>query len=172
MAEGGENQEAIKAELRRIEEDCVHSGKAQFNAADRWARLNYWIGIPAVVVGAIAGVAYLKDYPSLAALFSTSAAILTALMTFLKPAERASKHKSSGDQYLALRNDARVLREVQLPAMTKPAAIIEAVATLSKRRNDLNQASQQFSRSDFELARQGIKEGEAKHAVDNGEARP
>lgn len=29
---------AIQAELERIEEDCIHSGKVHFNAGSRWAR--------------------------------------------------------------------------------------------------------------------------------------
>jgi hypothetical protein len=39
---------------------------------------------------------------------------------------------------------------------------------MTKRRNALNQASAQFSRKDFELARKGIDEGEAAHRVDIG----
>ena len=45
---------------------------------------------------------------------SATVAILTSLMTFLKPSERATAHKSSGDQYLTLRNYARVFREIRL----------------------------------------------------------
>ncbi len=46
---------AIQAELQRIEEDCIHSGKAHFNAGKRWARYHYWLGIPSVVLSALAG---------------------------------------------------------------------------------------------------------------------
>ncbi|MBV4465789.1 hypothetical protein KVG95_20875 [Pseudomonas sp. SWRI79] len=52
----------IAVELRRIEEDCIHSGKAQFNAADRWSRYHYWLGIPSVGLSAVAGAAFMKEY--------------------------------------------------------------------------------------------------------------
>jgi len=48
---------SLRAELERIEEDCVHSGKAHFNAGDLWARYHYWLGIPSVVLSALAGAA-------------------------------------------------------------------------------------------------------------------
>ena len=93
-------------------------------------------------------------------------AILTALSTFLKPAERASSHKSSGDQYLSLRNDARVLRTIKLDAACDHASAVANLDEITKRRNELNQASAQASRQDFEKARKGIDEGEATHRAD------
>jgi hypothetical protein len=159
---------AIRAELLRIEEDCVHSGKAHFNAGERWARYHYWLGVPSVVLSALAGAAFFKDYATVAGVMSAVVAILTSLMTFLKPSERASAHKGSGDQYLALRNDARVFREIRLAHASDPQAAIDGMDEFTKRRNELNQASAQCSRLDFEKARTGIDEGEATHRVDNG----
>lgn len=92
----------IRAELTRIEEDCVYSGKAQFNAGVRWGRYHLWLGVPSVILSALAGTAFFKGEPEIAGAMSTIVTILTALMTFLKPSERASSHKSSGDQYLKL----------------------------------------------------------------------
>lgn len=159
---------AIRVELERIEEDCIHSGKAHFNAGDRWARYHYWLGIPSVVLSALAGAAFFKDYANIAGIMSAVVAILTSLMTFLKPSERASAHKGSGDQYLTLRNDVRVFREVKLAYACDEQAAIAGMDEFTKRRNELNQASAQFSRKDFEIARAGIDQGEAAHRVDKG----
>ena len=41
---------AIQDELQRIEEDCIHSGMAQFNAGVRWSRYHLFLGVPAVVI--------------------------------------------------------------------------------------------------------------------------
>jgi hypothetical protein len=158
---------AIATELKRIEEDCIHSGKAHFNAGDRWVRYHYWMGIPSVVLSALAGAAFFKEYSNLAGIMSAVVAVLTSLMTFLKPSERASAHKGSGDQFLTLRNDARVFREIRLTYACDEQAAIGGLDEFTKRRNALNQASAQFSRKDFELARKGIDEGEAAHRVDN-----
>ncbi len=157
---------AIGLELQRIEEDCIYSGKSHFNAGERWNSYHLWLGVPAVVVTTLAGTTFLTDRPNLAGGLSLLAALLTALVTFLKPSERALAHKSSGDQYLNLRNDARVLRTVRLNAASDEATAIASLDEIVKRRNELNQVSPQFARRDFEKARRGIEQGEARHVVD------
>lgn len=158
--------EKITAELHRMEEDCTHSGKAHFNAADRWTRWNYIFGIPSVALSAAAGAAFFQDYAVAAGVMSSCVTILTALMTFLKPSEKAGAHKNSGDQYLSLRNDARVFREIELTQVADDAAAIAGMNGFTTRRNELNQASPQFSNADFKKAKKGIDRGEATHAID------
>jgi hypothetical protein len=114
MAKLSETKSAIRDELLRMEEDCTHSGKAHFNASSRWIFWHYFFGIPSVILATAAGAAFFKDYPIIAGSMTLVVAILTGLMTFLKPSERSASHKSSGDQYLALRNDSRVFREIAL----------------------------------------------------------
>jgi len=170
MSDSPQTLTAIQQELERIEEDCIHSGKAQYNAGDRWSRYHLLLGVPSVVLSALAGTAFFKDQPEIAGIMSTIVAILTALSTFLKPSERASSHKGSGDQYLTLRNDARVLRTIKLGSACDNASAIANLDEITKRRNELNQASAQVSRSDFVKARKGIDEGEAGHRVDRKDA--
>lgn len=158
--------ERIEAELQRIEEDCNYSGKAQFNAGDRWATYNYWLGIPAVILGALAGTALFQNEPLVGGVLATFAAVLTALQTFLKPSDRASSHKSSGDQYLALRNDARVFRQIKLHHVCDRQAAIDGLDEFTSRRREMNLAAPQFAKRDFTKARKGIEEGEAQHQVD------
>lgn len=160
------SQGAIRKELERIEEDCIHSGKSHFNAHERWSRYHYWLGIPAVVFSSIAGLAFFKDQPEIGGSLSAIVAVLTALSTFLKPYERAASHKSAGDQYLSLRNDARVFREIRLTYACDAQSAIDGLAEFTKRRNEMNQASPQFANRDFTKARDGINAGEATHAVD------
>jgi hypothetical protein len=157
--------QAIARELERIEEDCIHSGKAHFNAGDRWSGYHFWIGIPSVVLSALAGAAIVKEYPEWAAACSVLVTILTTLLTFLKPSERATSHKASGDQYLGLRNQARVVREIKIGLLDKSSAVT-ALEELAQRRDDLNSASLPISRRDFNAARSGIAQGEATHQVD------
>ena len=54
-------KDAIRLELERIEEDCIHSGKSHFNAHERWSRFHYWLGIPSVILSSIAGLAFLRN---------------------------------------------------------------------------------------------------------------
>jgi hypothetical protein len=166
MKDNQSQKDAIERELRRIEEDCIHSGKSHFSAAIFWTRINYLLGVSSLIVSAAAGIAFLKDIPLLAGLSSFLAAALTALITFLKPSEKSATHKSSGDQYLGLRNDSRISREIQLPYEGEIKTSVDSVKNLAKRRNELNQASPQFSRKNFEIARTGIEAGEATYYVD------
>jgi hypothetical protein len=149
-----------------MEEDCTHSGKAHFNAALRWTRWNYFFGLPSVALSAAAGAAFFKDYAVIAGVMSSGVTVLTALMTFLKPSEKAAEHKNSGDQYLSLRNDARVFREIELGQVADDVAAIAGMNGFTTRRNELNQASPQFATRDFKKAKRGIDRGEALHAVD------
>jgi hypothetical protein len=163
-----DQKSAIRSELERIEEDCTYSGKAHFNAGARWNKYHNLMGIPSVFLSTIAGAAFLKDEPLIAGSFSAIVAVLTALMTFLKPSEKAANHKSSGDQYLSLRNDARVFRQIKIVYACDDQAALAGLDEFTKRRNELNKASDQFNQSDFEKARRGIEEGEAAHVVDKG----
>ncbi|UTP38176.1 SLATT domain-containing protein [Phenylobacterium sp. LH3H17] len=160
--------DAIRKELKRLEEDCIFSSKAHFNASRRWSHYHYWLGVPAVVLSAAAGTAFFKDLPDLAGAMASTVAVLTALSTFLKPSDRSAAHKTSGDQYLTLRNDSRVFREIGMSMACDTQAALEQMDGFSKRRNELNQGAYQFSRGDFEKARKGIEQGEALHEVDGG----
>lgn len=157
---------ASRKEAERIEEDSLHSGKAHFDVAARWNRVLLLLGIPATTLSVLAGAAFVKTYSDVAALLSLVAAVLTALITFLKPTERASAHKIAADRYLALRNDARVFREIDLLVHAEEQSLADKIKALSKRRNDLNQSSPEIPRWAFVRARKGIAQGEASYSAD------
>lgn len=158
--------EAMRKEAERVEEDSIHSAKGHFNSADTWIRRNYWLGIPATILGAAAGAAILKDCQELAGFLSLAATLFTALLTFLKPSEKASLHKTVADQYLALRNDARIFKEVELLEDFDCKELTEKLKNLAQRRNELNQSSPEIPRKAFEKARDGISEGENQYMTD------
>lgn len=158
--------DAFEREAKRVEEDSIHSAKGHFNAADIWRIRHYWIGVPATILGAAAGAAAIKSFPEIAVFLSLIATILTGLLTFLKPADRASAHKTAGDQFLALRNDARFFREIELIEQDDAHSTSDQLKALCQRRNELNQSSPEIPRKAFERARQGIIEGEATYKAD------
>jgi len=151
-------------EGRRIEEDSLLSAKAHFEAAALWGQFHLWLGIPTTVIAAIAGISALKDYPTLAGLLAMGVAALSALSTFLNPSGRQSAHLLAGNQYLALRNNARIFCSINLALSGDDtrAQLIE----LSDRRNELNAGSPQVSRWAFTRAREGIAAGEAEYRID------
>ena len=157
---------ALCREAERLEEDALYSSKGHFNAEDTWVRRNYWLGVPATTLGAIAGAALVKSQPELASAFTLLASLLTGLMTFLKPNERAAMHRAAAGQFLALRNEARFFREVELLETDRLGELLERLKALSSARNELNQKSPSIPRRAFVAARKGIEEGEATHKVD------
>jgi hypothetical protein len=93
---------------------------AHYRAADLFRLLNYVVGVPAVVFASLVGTALFtgleKDSPATPWIASVSiaAAILAALQTFLRFAERAANHATAGDWYSALRRD--IEQTIHLPA--------------------------------------------------------
>lgn len=160
----------LAVEAQRIEEDTEHSFKGHYNAAARWARYHLWIGLPSALLAAISGAAAFKDQPELAGALALLSTALTTVLTFLKPSERAEMHKAVAGQYQALRNQARIFREIGL---TDGLAADEAKARLfelAKTRDELNQSSPAIARCDYELAKNDIDSGRARYRVD--EAKP
>lgn len=161
--------DALRREAERIEEDTTYSSKSHFNAEDTWVCRHYWLGIPATALAAIAGAALIKSQPEWASALTLLASLLTGLMTFLKPNERAAMHRAAAGQFLALKNDARLFREVELLQVHQLDELPDRLKALSSTRNELNQKSPSIPRGAFVAARKGIEEGEAIHKVDKGE---
>jgi hypothetical protein len=157
---------ALRREAERLEEDATYSSKGHFNAEDTWVRRNYWLGVPATVLGAVAGATLIKSQPEWATAFTLLASLLTGLMTFLKPNERAAMHRAAAGQFLALRNEARFFREIELLESDRLNGLPERLKALSAVRNELNLKSPSIPRRAFVAARKGIEEGEASHKVD------
>jgi len=157
------------AEARRIEEDAEHSAKGHFNAADRWSGYHLRIGLPAAVLAAIAGGSAFADCPVVTSALAVLSTALITVLTFLKPSEHSANHKAVADQYLKLRNRARMFREIELSGDMELDAAKARLMELADVRDELNQASPEFSRQDYEKAKTDIDEGRSQYRVDKGE---
>lgn len=157
---------ALRREAERLEEDATYSSKGHFNAEDTWVYRNYWLGVPATILGAVAGATLIESQPEWATAFTLLASLLTGLMTFLKPNEHAAMHRAAAGQFLALRNEARFFREIELLQSDRLDELPERLKALSAARNELNLNSPSIPRRAFVAARKGIEEGEAFHKVD------
>ena len=156
----------LSAEARRIEEDTEHSAKGHFNAAERWGWYHLAIGLPAAVLAAIAGGTAFADLPQLAGSLAILSTAMTTVLTFLKPSEHAENHKAVAGQYLSLRNQTRLFRELDLEETPDPELAKKRLVELANVRDDLNQASPGISRKDYEKARADIEQGYSQYRVD------
>jgi hypothetical protein len=159
-------QENIKKELLRIEEDSEHSAKSHFNAAARWDGYHLRIGLASTVIIAIGGAISLSNYPLIGGAVALISSSLAATLTFLNPAEKAKTHKISGDQYLSLRNQARMFREIVMKNNPSADVLEKRIFELAAQRDQLNQTSPNIPRKDYELAKVDVSKGSNKYAVD------
>jgi hypothetical protein len=160
----------LVAECHRIEEDAEHSSKGHYNASSRWGHYHLLLGLPAAIIAAIAGAVAFNDWPELAGGLALLSTALTTVLTFLKPSERAEMHKSVGGQYHALRNQARIFREIELTDGIDTKTAKERLLVLARLRDELNASSPGISRCDYEKAKEDIDAGRARYRIDGGES--
>jgi hypothetical protein len=96
---------------------------AHYNAAYPLASANYRLGLPVIVLSTFVATSVFATLESSTALgyriavgiISVSAAVLSALQTFLRFEERAEKHRTAGGQYGALRRELEAARAAGAP---------------------------------------------------------
>ena len=150
-------------ESKRIEEDCLFSAKGHFNTAQFWTNFHYWIGVPTVVLAAIAGCLSL----SLAVTFiSIIVAAATAVITFVNPNEKASIHHNAGTAYNALRSEVRLFYSIEVEQSGDHVALTKKLTELNTKRSALSEDSLQIPQWAYFKAKQGIEGGENTYKVD------
>ncbi|MES2742597.1 MAG: SLATT domain-containing protein [Pseudomonadota bacterium] len=89
-----------------------------------FSRLNYWLGIPAIVLSSAVGTAVFASLDTSASgnqrigvgLISIVAAVLASLQTFLRFSERGERHRATGSGYGAIRRSLEYLKTFPPPA--------------------------------------------------------
>ena len=115
---------------------------AHYASADRFRMLNYIVGVPAVIFSSVVGTALFagleKDSPRTWLIASTSilAAVLGALQTFLRFAERATLHATAADWYSAIRRDIEEILHLPIEDRGTPKDCLDEV------RKEMNRAAQ------------------------------
>ena len=88
---------------------------AHFMVADKWDQVNYWLGLLTVLVGVIGGGgSIISSNVTAAGIAATTAGLLGAANSFLKPGDREEKHKHAGDDWSILRDRASDLYKLKM----------------------------------------------------------
>ena len=156
-------------EGRRVEEDCLYSGKGHFVAADCWTNFHLWIGVPTAILAGIAGASALSQFDNhsiIAGLLAIVVTALTAVTTFLNPNGKANPHRNAGNEYYSLRNKARIFCEIDSYGKNSDQELTKHLKKLAKQRDELNQNSPLIPKWAHRKAKIGIGEGEASYDVD------
>lgn len=100
---------------------CRESQMVHYEYGSLLERRHLYFGIPAIVLSTIVGTAVFSSWESTSqnelmrvafGMLSMLAASITALQTFLNLADRASKHKSAGANYGAIRRELELLKTI------------------------------------------------------------
>lgn len=161
-------RERLISEARRIEEDSLFSAKGHFSSATMWGKAYLWLGIPAAVLAAIAGVSALSRFDNsdvVSGVLALVVAGLAAVTTFLNPSERTNLHHAFGTRFNSLRNNARIFREIDCGSQEPDEELIRKLKELANRRDELNEQSPQIGRWAYQRAKKSIEAGEAEYEV-------
>jgi hypothetical protein len=167
MTEPEEFNAKLAAEAGRLEEDCNFSSTGQFVAARRWRIAEYLLDLPAVLLAALAAFFAFTEYSVTAGILSTVILLLMTASLFLRPTERALRHKGSAEKYLALRAAVRVFRDVELTHLNRGRdRLTERLISLVERKNELNVESPPIPVSAYKKAKAEICEGRSSYQFD------
>jgi hypothetical protein len=157
--------EQVEALLEDWRRRVYAAQSAHYASADRFRMLNYLVGVPAVVFSSVVGTALFagleKDSARtwLIASISILAAVLGALQTFLRFAERATLHASAADWYSAIRRDIEEILHLPVEVRGTPKDRLDEVR---KEMNRVAQDSPELSARNWmrEAKRFGVHEPE------------
>ena len=162
-------KEEIIKEAKRMEEALLFSSKGHYAAAHFWSKFHLWVGIPVVVLSAIAGAsAFSKFDPNhiIAGLISIVVVALSSVMTFLNPNSKASNHLNSANKYDALMNKIRIFWSIDCWRDESEQVLTEKVKYFSEQKDNLNHNCPQIPKWAYKKAKKGIESGEGNYSVD------
>jgi hypothetical protein len=168
-------KEEIIKEAKRIEEDLLHSAKKHFVASDLWSVFHLVVGIPMVIISAIAGASALAQFDKnhvVAGILSIVVAALSGIVTFLNPNAKSAQHLAAGNQYDSLMNRARIFWSIDCWGSDSDEVLTNRLKQFSEQKDKLNQSCPQLIPFlPYRIAKRGIDAGEAEHKVDKAVAK-
>jgi hypothetical protein len=152
-------REAAAEELRQLIDDMLHTEKTHLAAAERLQGIHQWLGIAATVLAAGAAATIVASLSRAAAgLLALGAAIVSGVLTFMKPERTAEQHLAAGRQLAALRVHARQVLNLDLPVLDF-TALREATDDIATRKAAIDDTAPGTRRRDYTVARNKIAKG-------------
>lgn len=163
------NKDEIVKEAKRIEECLLYSSKGHYAASHFWNNFHLWIGVPVVLLSAIAAASALSQFDPehiIAGLLSILVAALSGVMTFLNPNAKASVHLNAGNNYDSLMNKVRMFWCIDCWQDESEQILTDRLKSISEQKDKLNQSCPQPLYWAYKVAKKGIREGEGDFKAD------
>jgi hypothetical protein len=139
---------AIKEQAHELEESCEKGAIRDTLVAARWHSINSYLGLSSAIIAAVAAFAAGKsgiinaipeplraDIPPFLALVS---AVMTSVLTFLAPSERAGSYHTFSNKLRALRDKARCLIEIDCFQSVKDQALRDKFERLMREKSEID----------------------------------
>lgn len=108
-------RKGVTDELLRLEEDMLYTEKGHFAAANELSRIHVGLGITATVAAAASVATIVGDASAIiSGVLGLIASLVSAVLTFVKPEEKASQHLTAARLLGDIRVRARQHRELDL----------------------------------------------------------
>jgi hypothetical protein len=134
-------QKAFVGEARDLEGVSRQRSYAHRSACNAWNVVNYTLGVPAVVLAAVAGATALQHHTGLAAGLALSAGVVSALATFLNPSQTARLHQQAAASYGELQGTFRRFHQIDTLVESDVAKLRAELETAVKQFNGVDAAS-------------------------------
>lgn len=159
-------KDEVIQESKRIEEALLFSSKGHFAAASFWTNFHLVIGIPIVILSAIAGASILKSHEIMAGVLSLFVTVLSGLLTYLNPNEKAAAHLNAGNNYDSLMSKVRIFWAIDCWGNESEQVLTKRLKDFSERKSKFNQECPQVPTWAYLAAKKGITAGEGDYSVD------
>lgn len=162
-------KEEIIREAKRIEEALLYSSKGHFAASHFWSNFHLWIGIPMVLLSAVAGASALAHFDNshvVAGGISIVVAALSGVITFLNPHEKNASHLSAGNHCDSLMNKVRIFWSIDCWRDESEQVLTEKLKYFVEQKDRLNESCPQIPRWAYKAAKTGIDAGEGRYIAD------
>lgn len=160
----------LHKEFQRIQEDCEYCAKGHFESAKYWRMWNYGLMIVSIISVCACLALTFSDWDKVCiGIIGLISSLVTFILIFLNPQEKYLFHQNSGNDYLALRNEARIFLEYELSKLNEDD-LIAKIKELSSKRDTLNKHSLPILESAYKNAKHQIEVQKiAQYRVDKDE---
>jgi hypothetical protein len=152
-------RQAVDEELRQMTDDMLHTEKTHMAAAERLRGVHNWLGLASTILATAAAATIIASASKVAAgILALLAAIVSGVLTFMKPERTAEQHLVAGRQLNTLRVHARHVLNLDLPSGSF-TAMRKAVDEIAKKKAAIDEGAPSTRARDYNVARGKIVQG-------------
>src|SRR5437867_3563461 len=144
----------------------MYNSVGHYSAATRWKVIDHALAFPTAILSGIAAFTIFK-LPTVATALAIATTLLSLGFLYFRPAETAAQHYRSGFRSKALREKARVFREITLLASkVSEAELLRQIAALHEEKRVISELGVPLPDFAYEIAKRKIAAGQAAYDRD------